>query len=263
LVVVPGQDLVILDDLGPPGWTATASRTESFDLQGATPFRGASAAELRAEPSFGGWSLVMRPQEPLATVGYDSLTMALRVHELELPGGPRLTVSASPGPPVSLLDGLLDPDSREWQRVALALGELELEDTLESVSVAGNVRVHLDVDDVRLVSRLQVAANTAVTESFDDTRPADVGLDASYPNPFNSSTVIPFQLPTDAEVDLALFDIVGQRVATLVAGHRRAGLHRAVWDGRDQQDKPLASGVYIVRLNTGGRVEHRKLALLR
>ena len=62
---------------------------------------------------------------------------------------------------------------------------------------------------------------------------------------------------------LTLHNIAGQRVATLAHGHREAGEYTLRWDGRDDDGKELASGVYLYRLQAGSRVETRKLLLLR
>ena len=63
-------------------------------------------------------------------------------------------------------------------------------------------------------------------------------------------------------VTLEVFDLAGQRLATLVQGRRAAGTHGVWWDGRDDAGRPLASGPYVYRLRAGNRVESRKLLLL-
>jgi len=76
--------------------------------------------------------------------------------------------------------------------------------------------------------------------------------------------VVHFALPTAEEVELALFNLIGQRVATLARGWREAGSHALRWDGRGDGGHALASGVYLYRLQVGSQqVETRKLMLLR
>ena len=104
--------------------------------------------------------------------------------------------------------------------------------------------------------------NTAVTEAYSDALPQSVTLDQNYPNPFNSDTVIRFALPTDEEVELAVFNLTGQQVATLAEGVRKAGAYTVHWDGCDDNGRELASGVYLYRLRSGQHVETRKLLLL-
>ena len=88
-------------------------------------------------------------------------------------------------------------------------------------------------------------------------------LRQNAPNPFNSGTVISwFQLqPGPARVEV--FALTGQRVAVLSSGPHKAGLHRLHWDGRDEQGRPSASGIYLYRLVTAGGAWTRKLTLVR
>ena len=88
-------------------------------------------------------------------------------------------------------------------------------------------------------------------------------LQQNAPNPFNSGTVISwFQLqPGPARVEV--FALTGQRVVVLGSGHHKAGLHRLHWNGRDDQGRPSASGIYLYRLLTAKGAQTRKLTLLR
>ena len=93
--------------------------------------------------------------------------------------------------------------------------------------------------------------------------PEGPGLQQNAPNPFNSQTVIPWFVLEAGPARLEVFALTGQRVAVLHDGPREAGLHRLRWDGRDDQGRPLASGVYVYRLVTAGGAQTRKLTLLR
>ncbi len=79
--------------------------------------------------------------------------------------------------------------------------------------------------------------------------PEQFELGANYPNPFNPSTMIPYQLPTAMYVRLEVFNILGQRVATLVDGEQPAGFHTASWDATDAAGEAVAAGVYLYRLS--------------
>ena len=93
--------------------------------------------------------------------------------------------------------------------------------------------------------------------------PSRCELQPAYPNPFNSQTLIPYLLPEPSEVRLEIYDLLGQRVRLLVAGPQEAGTHQVSWDGRDDLDRQLASGLYLYRLRAGGFSQSRKLMLLR
>ena len=94
--------------------------------------------------------------------------------------------------------------------------------------------------------------------------PQHYALFANFPNPFNPSTSIEYALPEAAVVELAIYDILGQRVRMLVAGQLQgAGFYRLVWDGRDHADRAVASGVYFYRLTTAGFNQIRKMTLIK
>ena len=90
-----------------------------------------------------------------------------------------------------------------------------------------------------------------------------VTLSQNYPNPFNPETTIRYDLSRPEAVELSVYNLEGQKVATLVLGHREAGSYSVRWDGVTDAGLELASGVYFYRLTAGERVETRKLLLLR
>ncbi len=104
--------------------------------------------------------------------------------------------------------------------------------------------------------------STAI-EEHSTVLPQALSLAQNYPNPFNSDTAIQFALPRSGAVELALYNLAGQRVALLALGVREAGTYAVNWDGRDEQGQELASGVYLYRLQVEAGVVARKLALLR
>ena len=91
--------------------------------------------------------------------------------------------------------------------------------------------------------------------------PQEVALGPNYPNPFNPSTIIPYQLAETSQVRLEVFNILGQQVATLVDGEQAAGSYRARWDGTDAAGRAAASGVYFYRLMVDGAQQTGKMVL--
>ncbi len=106
---------------------------------------------------------------------------------------------------------------------------------------------------------------TAVAEIPSPELPARFELGPGFPNPFNPTVTLSFALPGPgaASVRLAVFDARGARVAELVDDRLRAGLYRAVWDGRDEGGRPVASGVYLIRMETDGFGATRAVTLAR
>lgn len=85
----------------------------------------------------------------------------------------------------------------------------------------------------------------------------------NYPNPFNPSTTIRFELNRMCKVKLQVFDLLGRRVRTLFSGRMSAGRHTRIWDGKDEAGNPVSSGVYIYRLQTANKAQTKKMVLLR
>ncbi|MDE2743337.1 MAG: PQQ-dependent sugar dehydrogenase [Gemmatimonadota bacterium] len=108
----------------------------------------------------------------------------------------------------------------------------------------------------------QAATETAVAEA-EGIVPAEFALAQNFPNPFNASTTITFQLALASQVELVIYSINGQRVRTLISGSLPAGHHRLQWDGRNDRDEPVASGAYLYQLSADDFVATRQLTLLK
>ena len=101
-----------------------------------------------------------------------------------------------------------------------------------------------------------VASETAAT-------PTAFALGANYPNPFNPTTTIPLAVPAGARnVDLTIYNMLGQPMRQVWTGPLPAGEHELTWDGRDAQDRPVAAGVYVYRLQVDEQTRTRKMVKL-
>ena len=101
-----------------------------------------------------------------------------------------------------------------------------------------------------------VASETAAT-------PTASILGANYPNPFNPTTTIPLVVPDEAKnVDLTIYNILGQPMRQVWNGPLAAGEHALTWDGRDAQGQPVATGVYVYRLQVDEQTRARKMVKL-
>ncbi|MEJ2635943.1 MAG: FlgD immunoglobulin-like domain containing protein [Calditrichia bacterium] len=88
-------------------------------------------------------------------------------------------------------------------------------------------------------------------------------LRQNYPNPFNPATTITFTVPGVSRVSLAVYDVLGRRVRTLVSGKVNSGDHRVTWDGRDESGSAAASGIYLAVFRSGGFMKTTKMVLLK
>lgn len=88
-------------------------------------------------------------------------------------------------------------------------------------------------------------------------------LFGNYPNPFNPTTTISFELPAPAQVRLEIFNLRGQKVRSLLDSQLPAGAHSAVWSGDDDRGNAVSSGVYLYRLSNGEGTLTRKMMLMK
>ncbi|MFC1508683.1 two-component regulator propeller domain-containing protein [Candidatus Omnitrophota bacterium] len=88
-------------------------------------------------------------------------------------------------------------------------------------------------------------------------------LNGNYPNPFNQTTTIEFALPREMMVELSIYNVMGQKVRTLLNDSYGAGNHRVIWDGRDDEFRYVSSGVYITNLISENNSINRSMLLMK
>ena len=107
-------------------------------------------------------------------------------------------------------------------------------------------------------------ANGATASLLLQTRPTAFSLADNFPNPFNPTTTIQYALPQAADVELTVYNIVGQPVRTLVAEHQSAGRYAVEWDATNDSGHSLSSGMYFYRLQAGGEfLDFKKMLLIK
>ena len=104
--------------------------------------------------------------------------------------------------------------------------------------------------------------STTIVEGDKDT-PSEFAVIGNFPNPFNPETCIQFTLPEDGMVNLAVYNIMGQKVRELVADSMQAGTHSVTWDGKDDSGNAVSSGIYLSRLVSGENVAANRMLLLK
>jgi len=93
--------------------------------------------------------------------------------------------------------------------------------------------------------------------------PTEFALENNYPNPFNPTTTIKYQLPKDVRVNVTIYNIQGQVVRSLVNEDQKAGYYTIQWDGRSEAGVSVASGIYIYRINAGSFATAKKMVLMK
>jgi len=104
---------------------------------------------------------------------------------------------------------------------------------------------------------------TAVEEAENNAVPTKTSLLPNYPNPFNPNTTIEYRVDQFATVELAIYDLLGQKIRTLVAAELAPGRYTQQWNGLTDAGQAAASGVYLYQLKTGSHQETRRLTLLK
>jgi hypothetical protein len=107
------------------------------------------------------------------------------------------------------------------------------------------------------------SAVTGVADRESAGVPGAFRLSQNYPNPFNPSTTIDYALPRSERVRIAVYDLQGRHVKTLVDGMQAAGRHKTVWNGTDARDLPQPAGVYCCRMETDSEVRTIKLSMVK
>ncbi|MEW5923440.1 MAG: T9SS type A sorting domain-containing protein [Candidatus Zixiibacteriota bacterium] len=106
-------------------------------------------------------------------------------------------------------------------------------------------------------------SQSPVNELENGILPTNFELGQNYPNPFNPSTKLDFAVPTFSKVNISVFNILGQKIATLVDGEYAAGYYSVDWDSRGDDGSEVASGIYFYKLEANNFTDTKKLMLIR
>ncbi|NQU05589.1 MAG: T9SS type A sorting domain-containing protein [Calditrichaeota bacterium] len=127
----------------------------------------------------------------------------------------------------------------------------------EQAEYQGMLEIESNDPDEDLIE-VSLSGSALGIDFVENLQPGEFGFDGIYPNPFNSSTTIHFDLPISSDVSIVLIDINGRQVATLVDDHLSAGNHSLAWNAKD-----YPAGVYLCRMEAGVFNETRKVLLVK
>ncbi|KPL04736.1 MAG: hypothetical protein AMJ73_03755 [candidate division Zixibacteria bacterium SM1_73] len=116
------------------------------------------------------------------------------------------------------------------------------------------------VDSIEIFS---LTSCSSVQDTLEDQKILNFSLFQNYPNPFNSSTIISYETKKAEKITLKIYDILGREVRQLVNTSQRPGPYKVIWDGKDNNGKEVASGIYFYQLRGGNYKENRKLVLIK
>lgn len=107
-----------------------------------------------------------------------------------------------------------------------------------------------------------VTINTVGISEITSDTPA-ITLNSIYPNPFNPNTTIKYTISKDANVIVDIYNIKGQKVANLVNNYQKTGAYEITWNGKNNENKALSSGIYFCKLISGNKTINKKLTLVK
>jgi hypothetical protein len=129
-----------------------------------------------------------------------------------------------------------------------------------SLVVTGYDMNHM-VDEITVPVTFHVGI-TGIEENVTEL-PTEFALHQNYPNPFNPSTELKFDLPANSRVKLEIFNVLGQKVVTVLDEDMEAGYRSVTWNGNDSNGRQVASGVYFYKLTAGDHVFTKKMMMLK
>ena len=132
-----------------------------------------------------------------------------------------------------------------------------LGDTLKGkFLLAGGLIDTAPLDFVAVVS-------TLVIDVADLGKPVEFKIEQNYPNPFNPSTNFSYSLPNRVDVKITVYDLFGKEIKTLVNETKEAGTHNIAWNGKDNQNRQVATGVYLYKMQADGFEKTMKMMLMK
>lgn len=127
-----------------------------------------------------------------------------------------------------------------------------------------DVPIHLTLDGAFLNGQNILSPVEVIEHVMQESALPDVyALHPNAPNPFNPDTVIRYDLPEAAQIQVVIYNVGGQQVRTLVSAHQQAGRYQIIWNGKDDLDREVSSGIYLMRMQAASFLKTQKMLLLK
>ncbi len=166
-------------------------------------------------------------------------------------------------------DLYFSPDSgANWETIQLNLPISQLNYQWivpELATEQARIKIYMDNtgSDYEDVSGDFTIQEVSTSVQMQEEHPQISALYSNYPNPFNPITLIGYKLSNTGNVQLTIYNLLGEQIKTLVNERQSAGIYQVQWDGRDNKGEPVSNGVYLYRLKAGSFIQMRKMVLSR
>ena len=174
---------------------------------------------------------------------------------------------------VEIKEAIVDNDKKTLLIYAIPLqGQIEPADApIAKLTFSGKGEIKFEPTTIAKQEGISLVSTDAKEVSFDTdfsmvtgrTLPTSFSVSQNYPNPFNASTVIRYSLPENSKVKIEIFNILGQKVRTLVDEFQTAGYKTIQWNGTNAGNQTVASGVYFYKIDMGKRSEVKQMTMLK
>ena len=118
-------------------------------------------------------------------------------------------------------------------------------------------------DNIIYFDNISFYSNSVGVDNRSETFPQGFVLEQNFPNPFNPSTTLRYELPEDGLVNVTIYDMMGRQVSTLLSSHQTAGYKSVIWDATNDYGKPVSAGIYLYQIQAGEFVQTKKMVLLK
>ncbi len=169
--------------------------------------------------------------------------------------------------------GILEPGNDYWMAAYPAVGmvpaggsatvmaKLDASVFMSDTLVTANLMFYSDPDVGMVSVPVTLSPYTGIGNT--EELPTTFELAQNFPNPFNPTTTIKYQVPKSVDVTMEIFNILGQKVRTLMNNRMEPGRYEVVWDGRNDLGQTVGSGIYIYRIKAGDFVKSQKMMLMK
>ena len=117
--------------------------------------------------------------------------------------------------------------------------------------------------DTAEIEQITFGPDTSIEEMIEFLSQIPIKFLKNYPNPFNPTTTISFEIAENGKTEVEIFNVKGQKIKTLIKEQLEAGIHSVIWNGKSDSEKQVASGMYFYKVSVNNNQKIRKMIMLK